>query len=216
MASISGSRQRRLLLGMLSVILLGGCQVPGVSDAGRERCRERGAAAADPITGALAYMRCLPTTDRSLAIEKAASREAAARQAALDACRSRRERITSLMASLREAEQELAAARAIPFRPSVPPPTWDPGVESRFRPEDQQLDRERYEASRDAWERRVATERASWRAQRARRIDAAQSRLDSDHRTLRSLQPDLFNGPDSIEFDPGVVRRVAAVCESTG
>ena len=149
-------RAGRLLLVLLGATLLGGCQASGVSEAGRERCRQRGAAAGDPVTGALTYMRCLPTTDRSLAIEKAAARKADARQAALEACRSRRERITSLMASLRQAEQELAAARNTSFRPSLPPPTWDPGRESRYRLEDQQLDRERYEAALDAWERRVA------------------------------------------------------------
>jgi hypothetical protein len=201
---------------LLGATLLGGCQASGVSEAGRERCRQRGAAAGDPVTGALTYMRCLPTTDRSLAIEKAAARESEARRAALEACRSRRERITSLMASLRQAEQALAAARNTSFRPSLPPPPWDPGRESRYRLEDQQLDRERYEAALDAWERRVAPERASWRAERAQRIDAAQSRLDRDYRSLRSLQPDLFTGAESIEFNPTVVRKVAADCASTG
>jgi hypothetical protein len=201
---------------MLGVTLLAGCQIPGVSEAGRERCRQRGAGAGDPIRGALSYMRCLQTTDRSLAIEAAAARESAARQAALEACRNRRERVTALMASLRQAEQELAAARATSFRPSLPPPPWDPTRESRYRLEDQQLDRERYEADLRAWEQRVAPERANWRAERAQRIDVAQSRLDKDYQTLRSLQPDLFNGPDSIEFNPAVVKKVSADCASPG
>jgi hypothetical protein len=212
-------RQRPLLLVLLGVTLLGGCQVPGVSDAGRERCRQQSAAAGDPITAGLTYLRCLPTTDRRLANEKAAAAAAAkrtaTRRAALEACRSRLERVTALMASLRKAEAELAAARSTPFRPSAPPPPpLDSSKESRYRLEDQQLDRERYEAALGAWEQRVAGERATWRQQRAQRIDAAQSRLDRDAQTLRSLQPDLFTGPASIEFNTAVAQRVMAPCGS--
>jgi DNA repair exonuclease SbcCD ATPase subunit len=206
---------------LLGVTLLGGCRVPGSSDAGQERCRQLSAAAGHPITAALTYMRCLPTTDRRLESEKAAAdaaaKQTAARRAALEACRSRRERITALMASLRKAEEELAAARNTPFRPSVPPPPpLDASKESRYRLEDQQLDRERYEADLGAWEQQLAGERANWREQKAQRIDAAQTRLDRDAQTLRSLQPDLFTGPASIEFNTTVMRRVAAPCGSEG
>jgi hypothetical protein len=62
----------------------------------------------------------------------------------------------------------------------------------------------------------VAGERANWREQRAQRIDAAQTRLDRDAQTLRSLQPDLFTGPASIEFNTTVMRRATAPCGSQG
>ncbi|MDM7953179.1 MAG: hypothetical protein QUV07_08200 [Cyanobium sp. CZS 25K] len=216
MAISSGSR--RLLTLLLSVTLLGsGCQLTGVSEAGRDRCRQLSAATGHPLRAALSYIRCLPSTDRRLAIERADEKEAAARRAALEACRSRQRRITSLMASLRDAEQELAAARNSPFRPSVPPPTpIDAGRESRYRQEDQQLDRERYEAALGAWEEQVASQRARWRQGRAQRVEVAQARLDRDYQALRALEPDLFTGPGSIEFDPMALQRVKAGCASTG
>ncbi len=201
-----------MLLGL--TLLASGCQVAGVSEAGRERCRRLSAAAGDPVTAALGYLRCLPGTDRSLALERAAmEKAAAARRQALDACRRRQGKITTLMESLRSAEQELAAARNSPFRPSVAPPQpLDAGQESRYRPEDQQLDRERYEEALGAWEQQVAGERARWRQRRDARITAAQARLDREARALRDLQPDLFTGPASIEFDPVAVGRVRAGC----
>ncbi len=218
MASSRARRHRRLLPVLLGVTLLGGgCQFTGVSEAGRERCRRLGAAAGNPLAAALSYVRCLPGSDSSLAAEKAASAAAAARPAAQEACRSRQGTITTLIGSLRQAEQELAAARNSPFRPSVaPPPPLDAGKESRYRPEDQRLDRDRYEAALGAWEQQVASQRAQWRQQRAERIEAAQERLDRDAQALRQLQPDLFNGPASIEFDPRALRQVSAGCDSAG
>lgn len=220
MASSRGSRCRPLLPVLLGLTLLAsGCQVAGVSEAGRERCRRLSAAAGDPFRAALSYFRCLPGTDRSLAMERAAMEKAAmekaavARREALDTCRRRQGRITTLMESLRSAEQALAAARNSPFRPSVPPPQpLDDGRESRYRPEDQRLDRERYEESLGAWEQQVAGERTRWRQRREARITAAQDRLDRHARALRDLQPDLFTGPASIEFDPVAVGRVRAGC----
>jgi len=216
MASPSGSRHRRLLPVFLSVTLLvGGCQVTGVSEAGRDRCRRLSASAGNPFTAAFSYLRCLPSSDSSLAAEKAAETAAAARRAALQACRSRQGKITSLIGSLRQAEQELAAARSSPFSPSVAPPQpLDAGKESRYRPEDQLLDRDRYEAALGAWEQQVASQRAQWRKQRGERIKAAQGRLDRDAQALKELQPDLFNSPTSIEFDPTALRRVSAGCHS--
>jgi len=214
MASCRARRHRRLLPVLLGVTLLGGgCQFTGVSEAGRERCRRLGAAAGNPLAAALSYVRCLPGSDSS----KAASAAAAARRAALEACRRRQGTITTLIGSLRQAEQELAAARNSPFRPSVAPPQpLDAGKESRYRPEDQRLDRDRYEAALGAWEQQVASQRAHWRQERAGRIEAAQERLDRDAQALRQLQPDLFNGPASIEFDPRALRQVSAGCDSAG
>ena len=219
MASPSGSRQRRLLPVLLSVTLLGGgCQTTGVSEAGQARCRNLSASAGNPFTAVLSYVRCLPGSDATLAAEKAAETAAAARRrAALQACRSRQGKITRLIGSLRQAEQELAAARSSPFRPSLAPPQpLDVGRESRYRPEDQRLDRDRYEAALGAWEEQVASQRAQWQQQRSERIDAAQARLNRDVRSLRELQPDLFNGPASIEFDPTALQRVSSGCDSTG
>lgn len=218
MASSRGSRQRRLLPLLLSLTLLGGgCQFTGVSEAGRERCRRLGADAGNPLAAALSYVRCLPGSDASLAAEKAAEAAAKARRAALEACRRRQGTITNLIGSLRQAEQDLAAARSSPFRPSVAPPQpLDTGKESRYRPEDQRLDRDRYEAALGAWEQQVASERAEWRQRRAERIAAAQGRLDREAQALRQLQPDLFNGPASIEFDPTALGRVKAGCDSAG
>jgi hypothetical protein len=195
-------------------LLAGGCQEGGVSEAGRERCRRLSAAAGNPFTATLSYLRCLPDTDRRLATERAAKEKAAgARREALDACRQRQRRITTLMESLRSAEQELAAARNSPFRPSVSPPQpLDDGKEARYRPEDQRLDRERYEEALGAWEQQVAAERARWRQGRDARVDAAQRNLDRDAQALRKLQPDLFTGPASIEFNPLAVARLRAVC----
>ena len=159
MASSRGRRSRPLLAALLGLTLLaGGCQGGGVSEAGRERCRRLSAGAGDPVRGALSYLRCLPDSDRRLAMERAAmEQQAAARREALDACRRRQRRITTLMDSLRSAEQELAAARNSSFLPSVPPPRpLDAGRESRYRPEDQRLDRERYEQALGAWEQQVA------------------------------------------------------------
>ncbi|AFY30317.1 hypothetical protein [Cyanobium gracile] len=215
MASSHGSRCRSLLPVLLGLTLLGGgCQVGGVSEAGRERCRRLSAAAGNPLSAALIYVRCLPDTDRSLAKERAVMEKAAAsRRAALEACRRRQRTITTLMESLRRTEEELAAAHNSPFRPSVAPPQpLDAGRESRYRPEDQRLDRERYEEALGAWEQQVAAERARWRQRREARIDAAQDRLNREARALRDLQPDLFTGPASIEFDPVAVGRVTAGC----
>ncbi|KEF40720.1 MAG: hypothetical protein ER33_15540 [Cyanobium sp. CACIAM 14] len=208
----------RLLPVLLGVTLLaGGCQPNGVSSAGRDRCRQRSEVAGDPFRAALTYWRCLPAVDRELAAERAAATAATAKRAAREACRQRQQKITALMVSLRKAEQELAAARDTPFRPSVPPPPpLDSRTESRYRPEDQQLDRERYEAALAAWEQRVAGQRALWRQERAARIETAQARLDREFQALKSLQPDLFTGPDSIEFDPAVVRRLSSGCDGTG
>lgn len=215
MASPCRSRHRRLFPVLLSVTLLGGgCQFTGVSEAGRERCRRLGADAGHPLAAALSYVRCLPNADATLAAEKAAEKAATARRAALEACRRRQGTITNLMASLRQAEQELAAARSSPFSPSVAPPQpLDAGKESRYRPEDQRLDRDRYEAALAAWEQQVASQRFQWRQQRAERIEAAQGRLDRDAQALRQLKPDLFNGPASIEFDPTALKKVSAGCD---
>ncbi len=219
MASSRGSRHRRLLPVLLGMTLLGGgCQFTGVSEAGRERCRNLSAAAGNPPMSALRYLRCLPGSDSSLAAEKTAVEQAAAaRRAALDSCRHRQREINTLIASLRNAEQELAAARNSSFRPSVSPPQpLDEGKESRYRLEDQRLDRDRYEAALGAWEQQVASQRAQWRQQRFERIAAAQGRLDRDAQALRQLQPDLFNAPASIEFDPMALQRVRSGCDSAG
>ena len=215
MASSRGSRCRPLLPVLLGLSLLAsGCQGVGVSEAGRERCRRLSAAAGNPVTAALSYVSCLPDTDQSLALERAAmEKAAAARREALEACRRRQGRITTLMESLRSAEQELAAALNSPFRPSVAPPQpLDAGRESRYRPEDQRLDRERYEEALSAWEQQVAAERARWRQQRNARVAAAQDRLNLDAQALRDLQPDLFTGPASIEFNPVAVARQRTAC----
>ena len=215
MASSRGSRCRPLLPVLLGLSLLAsGCQGVGVSEAGRERCRRLSAAAGNPVTAALSYVRCLHDTDQSLALERAAmEKAAAARREALEACRRRQGRITTLMESLRSAEQELAAARNSPFRPSVAPPQpLDAGRESRYRPEDQRLDRERYEEALSAWEQQVAAELARWRQQRNARVAAAQDRLNRDAHALRDLQPDLFTGPARIEFNPVAVARQRTAC----
>ena len=113
--------------------------------------------------------------------------------------------------------QNLPFFRRGSARPSVAHPTpIDAGRESRYRQEDQQLDRERYEAALGAWEERVASQRARWRQGRAQRVEVAQARLDRDYQALRALEPDLFNGPGSIEFDPMALQRVKAACTSTG
>ena len=222
MASSCGSRHRRLLPLLLSVTMLGGgCQFTGVSEAGRERCRQFSAAAGHPFTAALSYVRCLPSSDSNLAAEratrKAAERAAEARRADLEVCRRRQVTITTIMGSLLQAEQELAAARSSPFSPSVAPPQpLDAGKEARYRPEDQRLDQDRYEAELGAWEQQVASQRRQWRQQRAERIEAAQARLDRDARALRNLQPDLFTGPTSIEFDPTALRKLKTSCNSAG
>lgn len=218
MASSRARRHRRLLPVLLGMTLLGGgCQFTGVSEAGRERCRRLAADADNTLAAAFSYVRCLPDSEATLAAEKAAEAAATARRAALEACRRRQAKITTLIGSLRQAEQELAAARNSPFRPSVAPPQpLDAVKESRYRPEDQRLDRDRYEAALGAWEQQVASQRDQWRQRRAERIAAAQARLDRDAQALRQLQPGLFNGPASIEFDPKALAQVNARCDSAG
>jgi hypothetical protein len=214
MARPPGIRFLRRSALLLSLIVAGsGCQFAGVSEAGRDRCRRLSASAGDPFTAALSQLRCLPTTDRLLAIEQAERKAAGARTAALESCRLRQRRISDLIASLHRSEQALATARSTPFRPSVAPPApLDATRESRYRLEDQQLDRERYETALEAWEQQVAGEKWRWRQERAERMAAAQKRLDRDHQALLALQPDLFTAPGSIEFDPAAVARVNAAC----
>jgi hypothetical protein len=205
-----------VLLGL--TLLSGGCHFAGVSEAGRERCRKLSAQASDPIASALAYARCLPSSDRELAIEaEAAARAAEAKRQALLACGVRRQKILALMASLRASERELAAARNAPFLASLPPPPpIDESAESRYRLEDQQLDRQRRESALAAWEERVAGEKARWRNERSARIARAREHLDRDRLALKGLEPDLFTGTESIEFNPAVVRRATTACEASG
>jgi hypothetical protein len=217
---ISPPPQVIALLALL--VLLAGCgsgQAP-VSERGQARCRSRGAEAANGFARHQAYRRCLASIEAELAEE---ARTAARLQAAASArknqavqtvqrCRNRRQQILALLASLRRTEAELAATKRETY-PSMPaPPPWDETRESRYRLEDQELDRHRHEDAVAAWQRREAAGRAAWETGRGQRQDQAQERLNQTARQLRQLEPALLSGPGSIEVDPAVARRLRS-CE---
>jgi hypothetical protein len=219
---ISPSSQALALLALLA--LLAGCApaAPPVSEQGKARCLQQRAGGPSGFARDQAYRRCLATIEAVLAEERRSAErlQAAAQQRqelirqARQRCLDRREQITGLMSSLRRAEAELAAVKIEAYTPPPPPPPWDEARESRYRQEDQELDRQRHEAALAAWQSRVAGRRAGWEAGRRQRQEQAQQRLDRTAAELRALAPDLFTGPSSIEFNPAVARQVRS-CDPT-
>lgn len=112
------------------------------------------------------------------------------------------------MAALRRAESQLARVKEDTYVPLRPPEPWDESVESRYRLEDREADWQRHLQAQEAWQRREQSHRASWMANHQERLSLAQERLDRQARELRSLRPDLFTGPGSIEFNPEVAHRL--------
>ncbi len=134
---------------------------------------------------------------------------AAQRRQLVENCQRNRPRIQTLTKELRRAERDLAAVRNESYRPAArPKKAFDEATESRFRPEDQDLDQQRYEAAVAAWERAEADRQRQWNAAHRQRVEQAQAELNSTARKLRELEPDLFTGPRSIEFVPVVAQRV--------
>jgi exonuclease VII large subunit len=144
-------------------------------------------------------------TDKQDEVNK---QEALTRQA-VEQCQRNRPRIQSLMANLRREERDLAAVKQDRYVPTpAPRKPFDEETESRFRPEDQELDRQRHEAAVAEWESREASRRRQWQTAHRERIDRAQAQLNRTARQLRELEPSLFTAPQSIEFAPVVARRV--------
>jgi hypothetical protein len=188
-----------------------------VSEAGQARCRERVAADRNPFTRHQAYRRCLATIDAALKQEAAkppVPEKDASLTAAVKRCQERRPTITGLMANLRSQERQLAALRAESYVPASPRPRFDAEAEARFRLEDQELDRERYEAALAEWESAEAARRGEWAAGHRRRLAEVQARLNRTTAELRQMEPDLFTGPASIEFVPAVAQRLRS-CDAT-
>ena len=135
-------------------------------------------------------------------------REVQIRQA-VEACQRLRPRIQTLMAKLRRDERDLAAVKKERyFSTAAPRKPFDEETESRFRPEDQELDRQRHEAAVAEWEGREASRRGQWHRAHQQRLDQAQLQLNRTARQLRELEPRLFTAPQSIEFSSTVARRV--------
>lgn len=189
-----------LLLGLGLPALLGGCGLAGlgVSEAGRQRCRSQVAAAPLPLRP-WQELRCLPGIDRQLAAEASRRRQEQERderehKAQLALCRTQREALLPLVEAWRRSEQELADLRLERYRPLPPPPPIDEERESRYRPEDQELDRERYENDLAAWRQEEGARRARWRSRQRAREATLRDRQRQDLAALRKLQPAVLRG----------------------
>lgn len=130
------------------------------------------------------------------------------RAQAQERCLQERPGVEAQMAALRRAELQLALVKEDIYVPLPPPEPWNESRESRFRREDRDADWQRYLQAQEAWQRREQSHRARWRAQHQERLERAQERLDGQARSMRSRHPDLFTGPQSIEFNPQVVHRL--------
>jgi hypothetical protein len=193
--------------------MLTGCaSAPEVSQAGRDLCRRQSAAVANPFARPFVERRCLRTVEQVLRRQrqKAARGPSAADrlEASVKRCRERQPTVSSLMVALRRAERNLADVKAEEFLPAAPPQAPDEAMLARFRREDQEFERERHEAELAAWRDREADRRSAWRASHRQRLERAQTELDRAARELRDMEPSLFTGPGSIEFDVAVARRV--------
>jgi hypothetical protein len=123
-------------------------------------------------------------------------------------CRRDRPGLEAQMVSLRQAELELARVKQESYAPLPPPEPWDESKESRYRIEDREADWQRHLQRQDDWQRREQNRRARWKASRQARLQRAQDRLNWHARELRERRPDLFTGPESIEFNPKVAQRL--------
>ncbi|MFY8149750.1 MAG: hypothetical protein ACOVNL_11135 [Prochlorococcaceae cyanobacterium] len=200
--ALAGSRRRRPAFVLLLALpfLLGGCALAGrgVSEAGRQRCRSQAAAAPLPLRP-WKELRCLPDIDRRLAAE--AEQERLARQRAqrerqqqLALCRRQRTALIEAINAWRRTEQELADLRLERYRPLPPPPPIDEEREQRYRPEDRELDRERYENDLATWRQEESERRARWQARRQARQEELRQRQRRERETLRQLQPAVLQG----------------------
>jgi hypothetical protein len=130
-----------------------------------------------------------------------------ARQAA-QRCINRRDSLRSRLGQLGESERELLRLRGATPPLSRPRPIWDEAKERRYSPADQEIDRQDYERELQLWRDSQAASQASWRRIQARRLAAAQQRLNRRAAELRRQHPDLFSGPISIEVDPAALERL--------
>ena len=200
-----------MALTLVALLTACGSSGSGVGQAGQDRCRQLVAADRNPFSRHQAFRRCLASIEAVL--EKEAAKVPVpdpepSLQAAVKRCQERRPTVSELMASLRRQERRLADVRLERYVPATPRPRFDEDAEARFRLEDQQLDRERYEAALEAWEAKDAARRDAWAAGRRRRLAEAQHRLNQTTRELRAMEPELFTSPTSIEFVPAVAQRL--------
>ncbi|MFN7901040.1 MAG: hypothetical protein ACK5N0_15540 [Synechococcaceae cyanobacterium] len=198
---------------MVSTLLLAACSgsAPQVSDTGRSRCQRRADLEDLPLLRPLVYQHCLGTIEAKLAVER--REELQRRQEhqrllaqALARCRKKRSALQVSLRNLRQAERDLANLRAsgeppLPTLPSRP----NEATLQRYTREDAELDRQRFQDSLMAWQRRLA-QRQLLRQRRQSALDEAQLRLDKAALHLNKLQPDLL--AEGIELDPVIARRL--------
>ena len=198
---------------LMSTLLLAACSGadPRVSDAGRARCQRRAHLEDLPLLRPLVYQHCLGTIEAKLAVERRDElRRRQEHERLLDQavarCRKKRAEVQVGLRDLRQAESDLAELRAS-GEPPLPPPPSRPNEATlqRYTREDAELDRQRFQDSLMAWQRRLA-QRQLLRQRRQSALDEAQLRLDKAALRLQKLQPDLL--AEGIELDPVVARRV--------
>ncbi|MFN5698151.1 MAG: hypothetical protein ACK486_14135, partial [Cyanobacteriota bacterium] len=112
------------------------------------------------------------------------------------------------MGELRQAEAALAAVKSEQYRPVPAPPPLEEAQEARYRPEDQELDREHHAQAMAAWEAAEAARSRRWAQDHDQRLADAQGRLDQIAAELQQRRGDLFTGPGSIEFNPQVAEAI--------
>ena len=136
------------------------------------------------------------------------ARPAAGTIQSLERCPADSPRLAFRMGELRQAEAALAAVKGEQYRPVPPPAPLEEAQESRYRPEDQDLDREHHAQAMAAWETAEAERRRLWAEDHDQRLAAAQGRLDQIAADLQRRRGDLFTGPGSIEFNPQVAEAI--------
>ncbi|MCT0223619.1 hypothetical protein [Synechococcus sp. CS-1328] len=189
-------------------LLLSSCALAGVgvSEAGRQRCRNLAAASGPPLLGPWRELRCLPGVDQRLAAEKAQERQRREQaqqrlQADLARCRQQRQPMLTLVTELRRTRQSLADLRLEGYDPSPRPRPPDEELEARYRPEDQELDRERYEAALAAWKQAEWQRRGRWEARHRERRAVLETQQRQQLAELRRLNPSLLKGDRFEEQD---------------
>jgi DNA segregation ATPase FtsK/SpoIIIE-like protein len=196
------ARPFRLVTPLLALsLLLSSCALAGVgvSEAGRQRCRNLAAASGPPLLGPWRELRCLPGVDKRLASEAAQERrrreQAQQRlQADLARCRQQRQPMLALVTELRRTRQTLADQRLEAYTPAPRPQPPDEELEARYRPEDQELDRERYEAALAAWREAESQRRRRWEARHRARRMVLEAQQQQQLAELRRRNPALLKG----------------------
>jgi hypothetical protein len=147
--------------------------------------------------------------------ERRAQSQAERQRMDQERCLRDRPGLEAQMVAVRVAELELARVKQESYGPLPPPELWDESKESRYRLEDREADWQLYLQRQEDWQRREQSRRAGWMANHQARLQRAQDTLNRHAQDLRARRPDLFTGPESIEFNPEVARRLRH-CELLG